>query len=129
MPKPFYHEGQVEAEGEKLTLVCDIYAIDCIESVTGQNWDDILPQLADPPTALLTKILWGFLRRKHEGVTLDEAAGLAFGPDKKEVGVVLGDVLRRACNLPDEDGGEAEAPAADAKKKPSGRSRTSAKSG
>lgn len=125
--KPFYHEGQVEAEGEKLILVCDLYAIDCIESITGQSWDDILPQLENPPNALLTKILWGFLRRKHEGVTLDEAAGVAFGPDKVAVGLVLGDVLRRACNIPAE-AESTDAPAAP-KKKSNGRSRSSAKTG
>lgn len=100
--RSFYHEGQVEVDGEKLTLVCNFRAIDVIESVTGEKMTDILPQLADPPMALVGKVLWGLLREKHEGVTLDEAAGVGFGMDGARVGVIMGDVLRRAFNLGDE---------------------------
>lgn len=102
--KPFYHEGQIEVDGEKLTLVCNFRAIDVIESVTGENMDAILPQLAAPSFSLAGKVLWGLLREKHEGVTLDEAAGVAFGESGAAVGVVMGDVLRRAFNV----GGEAK---------------------
>lgn len=97
--RSFYHEGMIEVEGEKLTLVCNFRAIDVIESVTGEKMSDILPQLADPPYALAGKVLWGLLREKHEGVTLDEAAGVGFGPEGAAVGLVMGDVLRRAFNL------------------------------
>ena len=102
---PFYHEGQVEVDGETLHLVCNFRAIDCIESVTGEKMSEILPQLADPPFALIGKVLWGLLREKHEGVTLDDAAGVGFGPDGAKVGLVMGDVLRRAFNI----GGEEKA--------------------
>lgn len=97
--RPFYHEGQVEVEGETLHLVCNFRAIDVIESVTEQKMSDILPQLVDPPHALVGKVLWGLLREKHEGVTLDEAAGVGFGPDGAKVGLVMGDVIRRAFNI------------------------------
>lgn len=97
--RPFYHEGQVEVDGEKLTLVCNFRAIDVIESLTGEKMSDILPQLVDPPYSLVGKILWGLLREKHEGVTLDEAAGVGFGPSGAVVGVVMADVIRRAFNL------------------------------
>lgn len=119
--RSFYHEGQVEVEGETLHLVCNFRAIDCIESVTGEKMSDILLQLADPPHALAGKVLWGLLREKHEGVTLDEAAGAGFGPEGHKVGVVVGDVLRRAFNL-----GEAKA---ENPPKRRGRSKTSAKNG
>lgn len=100
--RPFYHEGQVEVEGETLHLVCNFRAIDVIESVTEQKMSDILPQLVDPPHALVGKVLWGLLREKHEGVTLDEAAGVGFGPDGAKVGLVMGDVIRRAFNIGEE---------------------------
>lgn len=121
---PFYHEGQVEAGGEKLILVCDFYAIDAIESITGEDWDSLLTKMTS--RSVSTKVLWGLLRRKHEGITLDEAAGIAFGPDQEAVGLVMGDVIRRACNI---EGPTDEAPSEGAKKKSAGRSRTSAKSG
>jgi hypothetical protein len=97
--RPFYHEGQVEVDGETLHLVCNFRAIDVIESVTEQKMSDIIPQLLDPPHALIGKVLWGLLREKHEGVTLDEAAGAGFGPEGQKVGLVMGDVFRRAFNL------------------------------
>lgn len=97
--RAFYHDAVVEVEGEKLTLVCDFMAITAIEGVTGENWDEIVPQLANPSRTLVVKVLWGLLRRKHEGVTLDEAAGVAFGPNQTAVGIAMGDVIQRACNL------------------------------
>jgi hypothetical protein len=102
--RPFYHEGQVEVDGETLHLVCNFRALDVIEGVTGQKMSEILPQLMDPPHALVGKVLWGLLREKHEGVTLDEAAGVAFGKQGEALGLVMGDVLRRAFNI-----GEAKA--------------------
>lgn len=119
--RPFYHEGQVEVEGETLHLVCNFRAIDVIESVTGEKMDAVLPQLADPPFALVGKVLWALLREKHENVTLDEAAGVGFGPHGAAVGLVMGDVLRRAFNI---GGQEDENPP-----KRRGRSKTSSKSG
>jgi hypothetical protein len=121
--KSFYHEGQVEADGETLTLVCDFGAITAIESVTGQDWDDIVPQLAKPSRTLSVQVLWGLLRRKHEGVTLDQAAGAAFGNDQAKVGQCMFEVIARACNLTDEE------EAKPAKKKPSGQRQTSESDG
>lgn len=119
--KSFYHEGQVEVDGETLHLVCNFRALDVIESVTGEKMSGILPQLVDPPHSLVGKVLWGLLREKHEDVTLDQAAGVAFGDGGEKVGLVMGDVLRRAFNI-------------GAEKKPNppkrrGTSRSSAKSG
>jgi hypothetical protein len=100
--RPFYHEGHVTVEGEQLTLVCNFRVIDVVESLTGEKMSDVLTQLDDPPSALAGKVLWAMLREKHEGVTLDEAAGVMFGPDKDEVGVVVGDIFRRAFNVGEE---------------------------
>lgn len=102
--RPFYHEGQVEVDGETLHLVCNFRAIDVIESLTGEKMDEVLPQLANPPFALAGKVLWALLREKHEDVTLDEAAGVGFGPSGAAVGLVMGDVLRRAFNIGEEKG-------------------------
>jgi hypothetical protein len=97
--RSFYNEAQVEVEGEQLTLVLNFRAIDVIESVTAEKMTDILPQLVDPPMSLIGKVLWGLLREKHEGVTLDEAAGVGFGPDGAKVGLAMADLLSRAFNL------------------------------
>ena len=120
--RSFYHEGQVEVDGETLHLVCNFRAIDVIESVTGEKMSDVLPQLADPPFALVGKVLWALLREKHEAVTLDEAAGVGFGPSGAAVGVVMGDVIRRAFNF-DEKAKDENPP------KRRGRSKTSSESG
>lgn len=104
--RPFYHEGQIEVDGETLHLVCNFRSIDVIESVTGEKMSDVLPQLVDPSYSLVGKVLWGLLREKHEGVTLDEAAGVAFGSSGAAVGVVIGDVLQRAFNLGGEEKGK-----------------------
>ena len=100
--RSFYHEGHVTVEGEQLTLICNFRAIDVIESLTGEKMSDVLSQLDDPPSALVGKVLWALLREKHEGLTLDDAAGVMFGPDRENVGVVMGDVLRRAFNIGEE---------------------------
>jgi hypothetical protein len=120
--KPFYFEGQVEADGETLTLVCDFGAIMAIEGVTGENWDDIVPQLAAPSRTLSVQVLWGLLRRKHDGVTLDQAAGIAFGKDQAAVGGCMFEVIARACNMVDDK----DEPA---KKKPDGQSESSESNG
>ena len=119
--RSFYHEGQVEVDGETLHLVCNFRALDVIESVTGEKMTNILPQLIDPPHSLVGKVLWGLLREKHEDVTLDQAAGVAFGDQGAAVGLVMGDVLRRAFNIGEE---KKENPP-----KRRGTSRSSAKSG
>lgn len=102
--RSFYHEGQVEVEGETLHLVCNFRAIDVVEALTGEKMSEILPQLTDPPFALVGKLLFALLREKHEGITLDQAAGVGFGPDGAKVGLVMGDIIRRAFNI----GGEEE---------------------
>ncbi len=89
--RTFFNEGMVEVDGETLTLVVNFR--------TGQTMDQVLPQLPDPSHSLAAKVLWAMLREKHEGVTLDEAAGVAFGPDGAKVGLVMGDILRSAFNI------------------------------
>lgn len=122
--RPFFAEGIIETDdGEKLTLVCDFYAMDVIEQISGQNWDDILVALSDPPRALAAQVLYGLLRKRQEHVTLDEAAGLFFDKHSIAIWAIVGDVIRRACNI---GGEEEEAPA---KKKLGGRSKGSAGSG
>lgn len=124
--RAFNAEGTVQtADGEKLTLVCDFYTIDVVEGITGEKWDDILPQLVDPPRALLVKVLYGLLRKRHEDVTLDEAAGVMFDKNRAAIMAVMGDVIRRACNF-DSDEPEAKDENPPVRR---GRSRSSAKSG
>lgn len=122
--RSFFAEGQIETEsGDKLTLVCDFYSIDVVEQISGQSWDEIIPQLASPPRALAIKVLYALLRKRHDGITLDEAAAVSFDKNSLAIWAVVGDVIRRACNIGPADDEEP------AKKKPSGRSRSSAKSG
>lgn len=122
--RPFYADGLIETEdGEKLTLVCDFYAIDVVEQISGRNWDDILSELANPPKALAVQVLYGLLRKRQDGITLDEAAGLSYDKNAIAIWAVVGDVIRRACNLGEAE--EEEAP----KKKSGGRSKGSARNG
>jgi hypothetical protein len=122
--RAFYAEGQIETEdGDKLTLVCDFYTIDVVEQITGEKWDDIIPQLVSPPRALAVKVLYGLLRKRHDGITLDQAAGVSFDKNSLAIWAIMGDVIRRACNIASDE------EAVPGKKKPSGRSRSSAKSG
>lgn len=121
--RPFYHEGQVEVDGETLHLVCNFRAIDIIESLTDQSFDDVLSQIVNGKTSLLTKVVWALLREKHEGVTLDEAAHIVRDTvHGAAVGVVVGDIFRRVLNLDEKAGGENPP-------KRRGRSKTSSKSG
>jgi hypothetical protein len=98
--RPFYNEEQLTVGDETLTLVLNFRALDCIESLTGETMPAILPQLVgDPPYSLVGKVLWGLLREKHEGVSLDEAAGVAFGDEGAKVGLAIGTLLQRGFNL------------------------------
>lgn len=125
--RALFAEGPIETQdGEKLTLVCDFFTIQVVEQITGLNWDrDVLPGLADPPKHLAIQVLYGLLRKRQEHVTLDEAAALTYDRNAIAIWAVVGDVIRRACNLGPDDDEEPAAP----KKKPSGRSRTSARNG
>lgn len=121
--RAFFAEGTVEADGETLTLVCDFQAIDVVESITGENWDEIIPQLVKPAKALGVKVLYGLLRKRHEGITLDEVAALTYSKDSMAIWAVAGDVIAKACNF------EQASDDGHAKKKPAGRSRDSVESG
>lgn len=124
--RSFNAEGTFETEdGERITLVCDFSTIDVVQGITGQNWDDVMPQLAEFDRALLTKILWAMLRKRHEGISLDEAAALGFDKNSIALWAIMGDVINRACNISDDKPAEDEA----AKKKSRGRSKSSAASG
>lgn len=123
--RAFFAEGQfVTDEGETVTLTCDFYALKVIEQVTGQDWDDIVPQLAKPPKHLAAEVLYGLLRKRQEGITLDQAAALFYDKNSIALWAVMGEVIRLACNLDFEEPEEEPA-----KKKPSGRSRRSARNG
>lgn len=123
--RSFFAEGQFETdEGEKLTLVCDFYALKVIEGLTGQDWDEIVPQLVKPPKSLAVEVLFGLLRKRQENITLDEAAALFYDKNSRALWAIMGDVIARACNFD-----EVDDEAATAKKKSSGRSRSSARSG
>lgn len=121
--RAFFAEASFDAGGEQLTMVCDFYAIAVVEGVTGQNWNDIVPQLADPPFTLFVQVLYGLLRKRHEGITLDQVTALFYDTKERNAIVALmGAVIAKACNF---DTGE-DAPA---KKKLSGASRTSERNG
>jgi hypothetical protein len=122
--RAFFAEGTFTTEdGEALTLVCDFFAMDVVESVTKERWDDIVPQLVDPPRALAVKVLYGLLRKRHEQITLDEAAGVSFDKNSIALWAVVGDVIRRASNMPDGESKDENPP------KRRGRSKSSAKGG
>jgi hypothetical protein len=103
MPRPFYHEGQVEiADGEVLNLVLDFRAIDIIENLTKLSMDQVLQLLASDatPDNLACKMLWAMARENHSSMTLNEAMSVVvdrkYGP---AVGLVMADMLNRAYDL------------------------------
>jgi len=123
---PFYDEQQVEASGDKLILAVDFRAIDCIEHLAGGEgrimpMPEVITQLfASPPSFSLSgKVLWALLRRHHEAITLDEAAGQMFGCDGGRIGAAMGELLLRAMNLGEAEGKDKNPP------KPRGASKTS----
>lgn len=99
--RPFFNEADVPVDdGETLHLVLDFRAIDCIESLTGQSMEEVLPQLVNPSHSLACKMLWAMLREKHDGITLDEAMGIVVDPKYgPRVGAEIGLLLNRAYNL------------------------------
>lgn len=120
--KPFNAEGVFETQaGEKLTLVCDFYAIDIAQQVAELSWDDIVERFLTD-RVLAVKVLYALLRRKHAGVTIDEAADVSFDKNQIALWAIMGDVVRRACNI-DQEAKDENPP------KRRGRSRSSAKSG
>lgn len=124
--RAFFAEASFETKsGEKLTLVCDFYTIAVVEGITGQHWNDIIPQLIDPPLSLFVQVLYGLLRKRHENISLDEAAALTYDvEDKRVLGVLMGAVIASACNFDTE-----EEEQANPKKKQGGRSKVLEKSG
>ncbi len=105
----FYHEAQVQVGDDSLRLVVNMRTIDATEQLVGESMPTILGQVlgADPSFALVGKVVWGLLREHHPEVSLDQAAGLMFGEPGKAVGLVIGDLFRRAFHI----GEEAEKPA------------------
>ena len=106
----FYDEEVVEAGDTKLTLAIDFRAIDIIEGLAGGPGEivpmpTVLAWLFTPPASigLSGKVLWALLRRHHDDVSLDQAAGLMFHKEHgPKVGQAIDRLLSRAFNLVDE---------------------------
>lgn len=102
--KPFHNDASVEVGDISLRLVIDFHAIDVIEALLGEGMDQVLPRLLapNPPHALAGKVLWAMLREHHSEVTLDQVAGILYSPEHgPRVGLVAGDLVRRAFNIGD----------------------------
>jgi hypothetical protein len=127
--RAFYAEGQLLSKtGDKFHLVCDFFTIDVVEQVTGETWDEVIAQLGDdkPPRALLIKVLYGLLRKRHEEITLDEAAAVFMDCDRLVFGATIGTLISQASNWEEKSEGE---DTGGAKKKPDGQSPSSEKNG
>jgi len=102
----FYDEEPLEVCGEKLTLAIDFGIIDIIEH-TASREDGIVPMpnvvamlyAAPPPLSVSGKVLWALLRRHHEEVTMDQAAGLMFSEHGNRVAIAMLSLINRAMNL------------------------------
>jgi hypothetical protein len=124
--RSFFAEASFEAkDGERLHLVCDFYTIQVVEDITGRDWDEIVPDLVGSGRSLKIMVLYGLLRKRHPGITLDEAAAITYDFDESALGALMGAVIAKAQNFSPEEEKEPAAP----KKKSGGRSRGSAKSG
>jgi hypothetical protein len=102
---PFSNEEQVTVGEDVLTLVLDFRAIDVIEGLIGRPMPLVVANLrsGQPHLSWAGKVVWALLRDRHEGVTLDQAAGLMFGEYAEKVGFVLDALLERAFPQPTED--------------------------
>lgn len=107
MLSPFYDEELIDVGGNKVRLAIDFRAIDVMEHLVGESGSTV-PATAvveavlfsDPvPISIAGKVLYALLRRHHEEATLDEAAGLMFGPDGNRVALAMRSLLERAFNL------------------------------
>lgn len=126
--RSFFAEASFETkDGERLHLVCDFYTIQVVEDITGRDWDEIVPELVGSGRTLKIMVLYGLLRKRHPGITLDEATAITYDVDEGALGALMGAIIAKAQNPgADEEASEEKAPA---KKKSGGRSRASAKSG
>lgn len=102
----FYDEELIQVGDDTLRLAIDFRAIDVIEHLAGESstitpMPEVIAMLyADPlPLSVAGKVLWALLRRHHETVTLDEAAGLMFHEQANRVGLAMLSLINRAMNL------------------------------
>jgi len=102
----FYHEEQVTVGDETLRLVINFAALDAVESLTGRSFDRILAEFTDegepgrpakePGVALQGKVVWGLLRQHHPELSLDQVAGLLFGPTSAKIGAAIAKLMAAA---------------------------------
>lgn len=102
----FYDEEPLEACGESLTLAIDFKTIDVVEHIAGRDGQIIqFPVVvsmlyADPPPLSTSgKLLWALLRRHHEEITMDQAAGLMFSEHGNRVAEAMLKLINRAMNI------------------------------
>ena len=95
----FYHEEQVTVGDETLRLVINFAALDAVESLTGRSFDRILGEFTgdgEPGISLQGKVVWGLLRQHHPELSLDQVAGLLFGPTSAKVGAAIAKLMAAA---------------------------------
>lgn len=123
MLKSFYEEAQVTVGDDTLRLVVNMRTIDATENLVGMPMPELLKILFGPanmvPMALLGKLVWGLCREHNPEITLDQALFLSCGEAGAEVGVTVGDLVRRTFHIGEEAKGEENPP------KRRGRSKTS----
>lgn len=104
---PFYHEAQVTVGDATLRLVINFAALDAVESLTGRGFDRVLAEFTggdtapgvpapEPGVALQGKVVWGLLRQHHPDISLDQVAGLLFGPASAQIGTAIAKLLTAA---------------------------------
>jgi hypothetical protein len=104
----FYDEELISIGEDTLTLAIDFRALDLAEHLIGDAGTitpvtEIVAMLfADhPPRSVLGKLLWALLRRHHETISLDMAAGLMLGGHAGHLTVAMRSLLVRAMNFGD----------------------------
>jgi hypothetical protein len=121
----FNHEAQIKVGDETLTLRLDFRAITTIEGALQMDMPSVVGVIRSgrPPLSVLGQVLWSLLRKHHEDVSLDQAAGIMFADEAAEIGLQLDALLERAFPLDKEDKEPKNPP------QQNGRSETSAASG
>ena len=105
--KPFLFESEVEAaKGFILHLTIDFGVINRLEALLDKGMNELLGELATS-TNVMVKFLWAMTRNAHPDLTLDQITGIVFSkPYGAAVCATLGDLVRRAFDVADDEEGE-----------------------
>jgi hypothetical protein len=103
----FYDEEIVQVGDVTLRLAIDFSIIRIIEATAISDRVTPMPEVvamlfADPPAlSILGVVFYALLRRHHDDISMDQAAGVMFGEHAQRVGMAMYQLIVRSMNLTD----------------------------